>query len=79
MASCSVWPAYFKEPLPIIPVPLASPDADISLDVQPLVEAVYARSHYERDIDYRRPPNPPPSPAEAAWLEERLRGQQPPP
>jgi hypothetical protein len=75
---CSVWPAYFTEPLPPIPIPLAPPDADISLNLQPFVEAIYARSHYERDIDYRQPLNPPLTQAEAAWLEARLRERQQP-
>jgi hypothetical protein len=73
---CSVWPAYFTEPLPPIPIPLAPPDADISLDIQRFVAAIYARSRYERDIDYRRPLSPPLCKADAAWLQERLgRGQ----
>jgi len=75
---CAVWPATFTEPLPSLPIPLAPPDADISLDIQPFVEAIYARSRYERDIDYRRPLYPPLTTAEAAWLEERLRQWQPP-
>jgi hypothetical protein len=69
---CSVWPVYFTEPLPPVPIPLAPPDADISLEIQPFIEAIYARSRYERDIDYRRPLYPPLSTAEAAWLEERI-------
>jgi hypothetical protein len=69
---CSVWPASFIEPLPAIPIPLAPPDPDISLSLQPLVEAIYARSRYRGDIDYRRPLDPPPSAAEAAWLKERV-------
>jgi hypothetical protein len=73
---CSVWPAYFTEPLPPIPIPLAPPDPDITLDLQPLVAAVYARSRYDRDIDYRRPLNPPLNSLEAAWLEERLLERQ---
>jgi hypothetical protein len=73
---CTVWQAHFHLPLPEIPIPLAAPDADITIALQPLVEAVYARSHYERDIDYRRPLTPPVSAAEAAWLEARLRQQQ---
>ena len=40
--------------------------------LQPLVDAVYARSHYDRDLDYRRPLSPPFRPVDAAWLEERL-------
>jgi hypothetical protein len=70
---CSVWPAYFTAPLPPITIPLARPDVDISLDIQPFVAAIYARSRYERDIDYRRPISPPLTTAEAAWLQERLR------
>jgi hypothetical protein len=76
---CSVWPGSFAAPLPPLPIPLAPPDPEIPLDLQPLVEAICARSRYERDIDYRRPLNPRLSPAEAAWLEERLRPQQTPP
>src|SRR5438876_8974540 len=55
---CSVWQAHFLRPLPPLPVPLAPPDPDITLSLQPLVEVVYARSHYEHDIDYRQPPHP---------------------
>jgi hypothetical protein len=70
---CAVYPATFTEPLPPIPIPLAPPDPDITLDLQPLVDAIYTRSRYERDIDYRQPLNPPLNPAEASWLEERPR------
>lgn len=72
---CAAYPAFFTEPLPPIPIPLTPPDADIILDIQPFVEAIYARSRYERDIDYRQPLNPPLTPPEQAWLEERLRAQ----
>ena len=75
---CSVWPAFFDQPLPPIPIPLAPPDPDITLSLQPLMEAVYARSHYDRDIDYRRPLDPPLTADQAAWLEDRLREQQGP-
>ena len=72
---CSVWPAHFLRPLPPLSIPLAAPDPDVTLALQPLVEAVYARSHYDRDLDYSRPLHPPLCPADAAWLEERL-GEQ---
>jgi hypothetical protein len=74
---CSVWPAYYNESLPTIPIPLAPPDADLSLDIQPFITAIYTRSRYERDIDYRQRLEPPLSPSEATWLEQRLRGQEP--
>jgi len=70
---CHVWPAHSIAPLPPLTVPLAPPDPDISLDLQPLVDAIYARSRYDRDIDYRRPLTPPLTPAEQAWLDDRLR------
>jgi hypothetical protein len=73
---CFAWPAYSIKPLPPITIPLTPPDPDISLEVQPLVDAIYARSRYGYDIDYRRPLSLPLSAAEQAWLEERLREQQ---
>jgi hypothetical protein len=68
-----VWPAFFQRPLPPIPVPLEPPDADVLLAVQPLIDAIYARSRYGRDIDYSRPLQPLLGEAEVAWLAERLR------
>ncbi len=67
--ACSVWPAYFREALPSLPIPLLPPDPDISLDLQPLIEAIYARSRYERDIDYHRPLNPPLNSADQAMAQ----------
>jgi hypothetical protein len=74
--SCWVSPAYFTDPLPPLTIPLAPPDPEISLDVQPLVDAIYARSRYEQDIDYRRPLYPPLTPPDQAWLEERLQERE---
>jgi hypothetical protein len=69
---CDVWPAYALEPLPPIPVPLHPPDADLSLDLQPLIADIYERTHYEDDIDYRKTASAWLSDEEVAWLEERL-------
>jgi len=77
--SCRVWPAHFQRPLPPLPVPLASPDPDIILDLQPLLAAVYARSRYQRDIDYSQPLQPPLSAAEAEWWQRLRQGQPAPP
>jgi len=70
---CRVWPASFQRPLPRIPVPLSPPDADVQLDLQPLVAAIYARSRYNRDLDYSRPLQPALTGDESAWLAEQLR------
>jgi Protein of unknown function (DUF4058) len=45
----------FNRPLPPIDFPLLDPDPDIALDLQPLMERIYGRSRYERDIDYSQP------------------------
>jgi hypothetical protein len=44
-----------------------------ALVLQPLVDAIYARSRYARDIDYRRPLKPALTEAEQAWLDKRLK------
>ena len=71
--NCEVWPAHFRRRLPPIPVPLAMPDPDLQLELQPLIDAVYARARYSRDIDYTRPLTPPLTDDDSAWLAEQLR------
>jgi hypothetical protein len=70
---CQVWPAYFQIPSPSVPIPLAKPDPDIHLALQPMIDSIYRRSRYERSIDYSKPLAPPLEPAEELWLEKQLR------
>jgi hypothetical protein len=72
---CKVWPASFQRPLPSIKVPLSSPDADVQLDLQPMIDAIYQRSRYERDLDYTRPLQPALTEEESAWVAEQLRSR----
>ena len=72
---CQVWPAHYLRPLPPIPVPLTRPDPDIPLHLQPMIDAIYARSRYFRSIDYSKPPTPLLNPEETAWLEQQLRAR----
>ncbi len=73
---CLVWPAYFQQPLPPVPVPLLKPDPDLRLELQPLIEAIYLRSRYARSIDYTKPLTPPLTRDEATWLEQQLHARQ---
>jgi hypothetical protein len=73
---CRVWPAHYRRPLPRIPVPLAKSDADIPLDVQPMIDEIYHRFRYSRSIDYRKPLNPPLDAVEAGWLKQRLQAKR---
>ncbi len=70
---CRAWRAHFQRRLPVIPVPLLSPDPDLSLDLQPLVDGIYALGRYDERIDYTRPLTPPLSTAEAAAVREILK------
>lgn len=70
------WPAHSLHPLPTIPIPLAHPDPDISINLQIMVEAIYARSRYARSIDYSKPLTPPLLMEEQQWMEQQLREQQ---
>jgi hypothetical protein len=71
---CRVWPVDYRHPLPKIPVPLSSPDPDIPLSLQPMIDAVFERSRYAQRIDYTKPLTPPLGAKEAAWLRRQLRG-----
>ena len=73
---CRVWPVHWQRPLPPLPVPLAKPDPDIPLDLQPMLDAIYQRSRYERSIDYRKPLTPPLDAVETAWLEQQLQARR---
>lgn len=68
-----IWPIALREPLPVVPVPLLPPDADVPLDSQAAVEACFDLVGYERLLDYSSPP-PPPDLVEddAAWVDDVL-------
>lgn len=69
---CRVTKAHYSQALPEIPVPLAPPDADVTLALQPMIEAVYARSRYRKRFDYTKPLTPPLNADDAAWLAKQL-------
>src|SRR5437588_5123350 len=70
---CRVWLAHFQRRLPVIPVPLMSPDPDLTLDLQPLVDSIYALGRYDERIDYTRPLTPALSDADAGWVQDILK------
>ncbi|MBV7328512.1 DUF4058 family protein [Chloroflexi bacterium TSY] len=68
-----VWPLRIQDTLPIIPIPLLRPDADVALDLQAIFVRVYERYGYQRRIEYRQdPPRPLFSKEEQAWIGEQL-------
>jgi hypothetical protein len=69
---CRVWPAHFQRPLPPLSVPLAKPDADVPVELQPMIDAIYLRFRYERSVDYSKPLIPSLDSKDTAWLEKQL-------
>ena len=60
-----------RDPLPQIPVPLRRRDRDALVDLQAVVEEVYAAGRYHR-MKYGRPARPALDPDDAAWAAERI-------
>jgi hypothetical protein len=68
-----VWPIQFGDRLPVVPVPLLPPDADVLLDLQQALTNVYDLLGYDLAVDYGRPPEMPLPPEQAAWAEKCVR------
>jgi hypothetical protein len=68
----SVWPINVRQPLPTVPIPLLAPDPPVPLELGQALRTAYERARYDLRVDYRQPPVPPLSPADAAWAEALL-------
>lgn len=66
-----VWPIALDEPLPVVPVPLLSDDADVPLDLQQAFSAVYDDLGFDLAVDYAQPPEVPLQ-GEAAHIADEL-------
>ncbi|MEW5986784.1 MAG: DUF4058 family protein [Chloroflexota bacterium] len=68
-----IWPIQLPELIPVVPVPLLEPDADVPLDLGRAVHDLYERTAYDLRIDYSQPPPKPDLlPEEAEWVEALL-------
>jgi hypothetical protein len=69
-----VWPITLRARLPVIPIPLSPPDADVALDLQDVLNAAYDSADYGKFI-YDETPEPPLSPDEATWARQFIPGR----
>jgi hypothetical protein len=67
-----MWPIRLRDRLPTIPVPLTTPDPDVPLDLQALLNRVYDAADYGKYI-YSETPEPPLSAEDAAWAQQLLK------
>lgn len=69
-----VWAMTVRDRLPIVPIPLKSPDPDVRLDIGAAFHELYHRSRYELSVRYDLEPAPPAfSKEEIDWLQELLK------
>ena len=46
-----MWPLSLRDRLPVVPIPLNPPDADITLDLQAVLQRVYDAADYGKCVD----------------------------
>jgi hypothetical protein len=72
-ARARYWAIDVRQALPVIGVPLRSPDDDVPLDMGAVLRAAYDHGAYDVSIDYSRPADPPLTREDAAWADRLLR------
>jgi hypothetical protein len=70
VGECEIYAIDLREPLPVIKIPLRPADADLPLDLQPLIEHVYRTGRFP--IDYSDPCDPPLEGDDAQWADDLL-------
>lgn len=69
-----VWAMTVRDKLPVVPIPLKSPDPDVRLDIGAAFNVLYERSRYELSVRYDAEPVPPAfSEEDRAWLHALLK------
>lgn len=66
-----VYPISIRQRLPTIPIPLRQAEADVFLEMQPLIDRVYTAGGHD-DIDYFKALDPQLSDGDMAWVREML-------
>ncbi|MEM6318124.1 MAG: DUF4058 family protein [Bacteroidota bacterium] len=68
-----VWGFNVQDSIPIVPIPLKKPDADVLLDIRKALDMVYERGFFHLSVDYEKvPPKPAFSEEEQAWMMKML-------
>ena len=65
-----IWPIELPDSLPVVPIPLRSPDPDVPLNLQAAITDIYEEAAYDLTLDYRQVPPPPKlSTTDEAWIQ----------
>ncbi len=69
---CQVYAWGIRDPLPVIPVPLRIPDADVTLNLAEVFAIVYERGRYGRSVNYGAPLSVSLGDPDRSWAAERV-------
>lgn len=64
-----VYAWHVRDPLPVVPVPLRTPDPDVMLDLAALFAQAYERGRYARELRYDQPLRAPLPAEDVRWAE----------
>ncbi len=65
--NCAVYAWTVRQPLPIIPIPLRAPDADLHIDLGAVFRVTYERGRYAPSLRYGKAPLAPLKASDAQW------------
>ncbi|MGF1536945.1 MAG: DUF4058 family protein, partial [Elainellaceae cyanobacterium] len=71
----ALYPFGLRSPIPAFPLPLQPEDAEVVLDLQPLLNQVYERAGYDLVISYTQEPIPPLTEEDATWANQLVSGK----
>ncbi len=69
-SQADLYPFTMYDPIPGFPLPLQAGEAEPPIDLNTLLDDVYAEGSYGIRIDYHQPPRPPLSEDEARWAKQ---------
>jgi hypothetical protein len=70
---CEVYSWTVRDRLPTLPVPLKSPDADVTIDLQAVFATTYERGRYRRSLRYQAAPHVPLPVQDQDWVVQTAR------
>ncbi len=70
------WPITLRQKLPVIGIPLRSPDPDAPLDLQEALRKAIERGSYDLDLDYEKEAVPPLRGETKIWAESMTRAHK---